>query len=445
MGLRIVTIVVLLALPLAVGGGRAARTDDTFRPGQALDQAPQPAPDDRPHGSDVEAPPVGAGTSKGLWPDAIVYYEFADDISEFTKGQFDEAFRAWETGTPLRFIERTNEPNYLEIVYSEITSSGVGTDGGRHLLFITPYSHTPLGTVLHELGHAIGLQHEHQRSDRDEYVEVFPENVMPANVTQISLVLNTVNYTPYDFLSIMHYGRKTLSANSGDTIRPREEYIEYLGQIGQRDSLSALDREGVRKMYSFMPLPLSPESDSWTYGSRLLRFTWSGFPDAQFYHIQLASDSSFSQLVHEAYIDPVDLERLAIEPQGTSWAPPNEDGTLYWRVRCQISGRYRAWSDVSQLHVRARDYRTVVRAPYPNPSSTQTTIPFDLEEAGHVRLSIASIDGREVAVLVDDDLPAGEQSVTWNIGGNPSGTYIALLEAGVSTSSRTLTVVRSKE
>ena len=67
-----------------------------------------------------------------------------------------------------------------------------------------------IGTVLHEIGHAIGLFHEHSRPDRDEHVTLHYENLKPGfenNVKLGMMSLITTNDIPYDHASIMHYSR----------------------------------------------------------------------------------------------------------------------------------------------------------------------------------------------------------------------------------------------
>ena len=64
---------------------------------------------------------------------------------------------------------------------------------------------------------------------------------------------------------------------------------------------------------------------------------------------------------------------------------------------------------------------------YPNPFNPRTTLRFDLPEIGAVRLSIYDMLGREVAVLVERQLPAGYHHIAWDSERQSSGIYIARL------------------
>jgi hypothetical protein len=67
---------------------------------------------------------------------------------------------------------------------------------------------------------------------------------------------------------------------------------------------------------------------------------------------------------------------------------------------------------------------------YPNPFNPSTVIPFELAAAGQVRLAVYDINGRQVAVLVNNTMSAGRHSIAWDASGLPSGVYMVQLSAG---------------
>lgn len=79
-----------------------------------------------------------------------------------------------------------------------------------------------------------------------------------------------------------------------------------------------------------------------------------------------------------------------------------------------------AWDPVTDL-----DGETSV---YPNPFSAQTTLRFALERSGRVTLSVYDLLGRLVTRLVDRELTAGDQRITFDGSELASGTYLYRLE-----------------
>jgi flagellar hook assembly protein FlgD/streptogramin lyase len=85
---------------------------------------------------------------------------------------------------------------------------------------------------------------------------------------------------------------------------------------------------------------------------------------------------------------------------------------------------------------------------HPNPFSAHgtagnpsTKIRFDLAQPGHALLRIFDISGREVAVIVNDRLSAGQHEYTWDGRNLPSGVYLYRLEAlGYSAARRVMLV-----
>jgi hypothetical protein len=60
---------------------------------------------------------------------------------------------------------------------------------------------------------------------------------------------------------------------------------------------------------------------------------------------------------------------------------------------------------------------------YPNPFNPETGIRYQVSGVSMVNLRVFDLLGREVAVLVNEEKPAGAYRVTWNATGFPSGVY----------------------
>ncbi len=107
------------------------------------------------------------------------------------------------------------------------------------------------GNVLHELGHVVGLYHEVTRYDRDQYIEIFWENILPGAEYWFQPIPHTEIDSlgvPYDPGSIMHFSPDAYSKNGNDTLRVRDN-VTFEGQVGQRDSLSDLDVRQIELFY----------------------------------------------------------------------------------------------------------------------------------------------------------------------------------------------------
>jgi hypothetical protein len=107
---------------------------------------------------------------------------------------------------------------------------------------------TDIPTIIHELLHLVGLHHEHQRSDRDQYVDILLDNVEPAYQFAFDL-LSDSEYTTYgqryDTTSIMHYNQQAFSKNGQDTIRSKDGR-----SIGWNKDMTEGDIYKVKQMYN---------------------------------------------------------------------------------------------------------------------------------------------------------------------------------------------------
>jgi hypothetical protein len=79
---------------------------------------------------------------------------------------------------------------------------------------------------------------------------------------------------------------------------------------------------------------------------------------------------------------------------------------------------------------------------YPNPFNPTTLIAFSIPSAGHVRITVHDLLGREVATLVDRQMAPGSYETTFEAAGLPSGLYIYRLVSGSFVETRKMNVVK---
>ena len=202
------------------------------------------------------APNSASQTGISKWTAGNVYYTFNANVSAAQQNATRDAMAEWATYAALTFIPRTAEANYIK--FNDVPglgggNSAVGMIGGEQPLNIGSTAWNR-GTLLHELGHALGLIHEHQRSDRDTYVTI---RAAVAGSGDFILIPASTNNGAYDFLSVMHYTRNAPTYAPPDNITPKPDYTRYLDTMGAFIGdriLSRADRNGIALMYNAGPV-----------------------------------------------------------------------------------------------------------------------------------------------------------------------------------------------
>lgn len=109
------------------------------------------------------------------------------------------------------------------------------------------------GIIMHELLHILGFYHEHMRSDRDQWVDIKWERIVPAmtrNFNKIPDAEIDLLGQAYDYGSIMHYGKGDFATTKGlVTIQSKHELGEGV-KMGQRVALTAADIKKLNLAYN---------------------------------------------------------------------------------------------------------------------------------------------------------------------------------------------------
>ncbi|XP_014850432.1 PREDICTED: zinc metalloproteinase nas-14-like [Poecilia mexicana] len=147
--------------------------------------------------------------------------------------------------TCITFHRRNStELDYVLFRPGKGCASNVGFFGGRQFVYVAPSC--SVGNIAHEILHTLGFEHEHTRLDRDGFIEIIKSNIIKGMEENFKKLAGKTFDIPYDYSSILHYGRTFFSSNGKPTIIPKKD----IKDMGQRSRLTETDRKKITLLYN---------------------------------------------------------------------------------------------------------------------------------------------------------------------------------------------------
>ena len=228
--------------------------------------------------SGVKPQSIGVAYPQYLWPQvagvATVYYVIdpASDPNATSKIQTAIARSNADFPNLLQWVPLTTGGlTYVDINLSASDHSGEceAAEGYSGLLIAQPMTGSTdctIGTILHEMGHIIGLWHEQSRSDRDSYITLNYNNVIKGSWSNYAIATdNQQTLGLYDYASVMQYPSYSFSRNGGPVI----ETIPAGMPLSNADGVpvpaaadySAGDKEAIERLYGAPPTQVTITSN----------------------------------------------------------------------------------------------------------------------------------------------------------------------------------------
>lgn len=212
----------------------------------------------------------------------LVYipFYFCGNIDNTRRQAFRIAAMEFQQKTCIRFSEQNGGTPRLKVCVRDPNSCdatvgypGEGNEADLNMGWCR--SMNAVGSLIHELGHVIGMNHEQNRADgaqrwnspegpKGNFINVFWNNIAPSWHSQFVPIDESYvgsnnqgrtegggvdtweGYAPYDYESIMHYGRPSPSGGglAFSTVNPTFNSV-----VGQRTALSQGDLRQIADMY----------------------------------------------------------------------------------------------------------------------------------------------------------------------------------------------------
>ena len=206
----------------------------------------------------IDAVTVGYGNY--LWPKVGNQYQIPYIIAAGTGNltNLNAAISRFNgTFSNIQLVSRTTQSDYVNFYFDPNNNSGqceasVGRIGGEQQVGGAGGSSNPctIATILHELGHTVGLWHEQSRTDRDTYVSVNYGNLIKGSIANSNQIFDNAQIpTLFDYASVMEYPPFAFSRNGGPAIESIPPGIPLSNVTGY----TATDVDGIERLYSNAP------------------------------------------------------------------------------------------------------------------------------------------------------------------------------------------------
>jgi len=166
-------------------------------------------------------------------------------------------------------------------------------------------------------------------------------------------------------------------------------------------------------------------AEAWVYGidpDGNMYFSVTG-PDGAFL-LEHATNGSLDILVSEVMYETRQVETPVNDARGNAGIVVHRSSALSAPVQAPLPAS------------------VILHQNYPNPFNPSTTISYTMRERAHVRLSVYTLQGKEVARLVDEVKEGGTYNIVWDAAILPSGTYVYRLQSGPAVQMRMMSLIK---
>ncbi|KAF2884815.1 hypothetical protein ILUMI_21348 [Ignelater luminosus] len=185
---------------------------------------------------DIILPP---GTRNGIigwqyhWNNGEIPYVLSSDFTEDEKTFIINTLQTEYARTCIKMRPK----QWWELHYVYVTGkdtgcwSSVGKRWGKQELNLQKDGCLWYGTIVHEFLHAAGFFHQQSAPERDDYVTILWQNILPgkeSNFNKYSSNVVTSFGKKYDYDSIMHYDKYAFSSNGEPTILPNVSILFFV-------------------------------------------------------------------------------------------------------------------------------------------------------------------------------------------------------------------------